>query len=33
MFIDWNLPQPFWAREFQDKVVTTIRLLGGKQGG
>ena len=30
MFIGWNLPQPAWARELQDKVVAVIRNLGSK---
>ena len=30
MFIGWNLPQPTWARELQEKVVTAIKTLGNK---
>ena len=30
MFIGWNLPQPAWARELQEKAVAAIRNLGGK---
>jgi hypothetical protein len=28
--IGWNLPQPAWARELQDKAVAFFRNLGGK---
>lgn len=28
--IGWNLPQPAWAREWQDKAVAFIRNLGNK---
>ncbi|MFZ0790980.1 MAG: hypothetical protein WAM94_15320 [Chromatiaceae bacterium] len=28
--IGWNLPQPPWAREFQEKVVLFFRDLFGK---
>ena len=27
IFIGWNLPQPPWARELQDKAVQFVRGL------
>lgn len=33
MFIGWNLPQPTWARELQEKVVAAIKTLSNKYGG
>lgn len=30
--IGWNLPQPPWAREWQDKVVSTVRSITNKAG-
>ena len=30
MFIGWNLPQPTWARELQDKVVAAVKNLSSK---
>lgn len=30
MFIGWNMPQPVWARNIQDKFVNFIRELAGK---
>ena len=27
--IGWNLPQPDWAREFQDKVVGIVKGVIG----
>jgi hypothetical protein len=29
MFIGWNLPQPAWARELQDKVVGIVKGVIG----
>lgn len=29
--IGWNLPQPRWAKEIQEKVVSAFR--GGRPGG
>ncbi len=33
VFIGWNLPQPPWAKELQDRVVTMVRSLldGGRR--
>ncbi|WP_255420151.1 MULTISPECIES: hypothetical protein [Marichromatium] len=28
--IGWNWPQPPWARDFQARVVDTVRSLTGK---
>lgn len=33
LFVGWNMPQPAWARELQDKVVAAIRKLGNKLDG
>lgn len=30
LFIGWNLPQPPWARELQDKVVGVVKAALGK---
>ena len=30
--IGWNLPQPPWAKEWQQKAVNTGRSLTNKQG-
>jgi hypothetical protein len=30
VFIGWNLPQPPWAKAFQDNVVGLMRSLLGK---
>jgi hypothetical protein len=30
IFIGWNLPQPPWARELQDKAVAALRGLMNK---
>lgn len=32
IFIGWNLPQPPWARDLQNRVVNSIRSLMGKGG-
>ena len=32
MFIGWNLPQPAWAKELQQKVVAALKTLSNKQG-
>ncbi len=29
--IGWNLPQPPWARDIQDRVVTTFNELTGRK--
>jgi hypothetical protein len=29
IFIGWNLPQPPWAKAFQDRVVDLLRSIGG----
>lgn len=31
--IGWNLPQPVWAKELQDKAVRAIRDLTSKRPG
>jgi hypothetical protein len=31
--IGWNLPQPPWARELQDKAVRAIRDLTARKPG
>ena len=28
--IGWNLPQPPWAKEIQDKIVNSVRSITGK---
>lgn len=28
--IGWNLPQPTWAKELQDKAVNAVRGIAGK---
>jgi hypothetical protein len=28
--IGWNLPQPPWAKEWQDKAVAAIKKIGEK---
>ncbi len=30
--IGWNIPQPPWAKDLQDKAVDGIRGLTGKNG-
>jgi hypothetical protein len=30
LFIGWNLPQPLWARELQDKVAGVVKAGLGK---
>ena len=30
--IGWNLPQPPWAREWQQKAVDTVRSITNKPG-
>lgn len=30
--IGWNLPQPPWAREAQQKLVDTVRSITSKPG-
>jgi hypothetical protein len=30
VFVGWNLPQPPWAKDLQDRVVGVIRSLIGK---
>ncbi len=30
ILIGWNLPQPTWAKEIQDKVVNGVRGIAGK---
>ena len=30
IFIGWNLPQPAWAKAFQDKLLGMIRGITGK---
>lgn len=30
--IGWNLPQPDWAKDMQDRVVKFFRELTGKRG-
>ncbi len=30
IFIGWNLPQPAWAKEVQQRVVGFFKGLGGK---
>jgi hypothetical protein len=30
IFIGWNLPQPPWAKAFQDGVADLVRALVGK---
>jgi hypothetical protein len=32
IFIGWNLPQPPWAKEFQNRVVALFRSIGGGSG-
>lgn len=27
MFIGWNLPQPAWAREVQERVVAVFKTM------
>ncbi|MEA3411978.1 MAG: hypothetical protein U9R74_10630 [Pseudomonadota bacterium] len=33
IIIGWNLPQPQWARDVQEKVMASLRELGNKSGG
>jgi hypothetical protein len=30
LFIGWNLPQPLWARELQEKVMAVVKAVIGK---
>ena len=30
ILIGWNLPQPAWAKETQDKIANAIRGIAGK---
>ena len=30
--IGWNLPQPVWAKQWQQKAVDTVRSFTSKQG-
>jgi hypothetical protein len=30
IFIGWNLPQPAWAKAFQDQLAALIRTMVGK---
>jgi len=30
--IGWNVPQPVWATQWQQKVVEMVRSLTSKQG-
>jgi hypothetical protein len=30
IFIGWNLEQPDWAKEFQDRVIGFVKGLTGK---
>jgi hypothetical protein len=30
LVIGWNLPQPAWAKQLQDRVVASVRELMGK---
>jgi hypothetical protein len=30
--IGWNLPQPYWAKEAQQKVVDYVRSITSKPG-
>jgi hypothetical protein len=30
IFIGWNLPQPPWAKAFQDRILELVRALGEK---
>lgn len=32
ILIGWNLPQPIWARELQDRVVDFLRNLARRSG-
>lgn len=32
VFIGWNLPQPPWARDLQERVVTSVKSLLDKTG-
>ena len=32
IIIGWNIPQPPWAKDLQDKAVTAIRNLIDKSG-
>ena len=33
LFIGWNMPQPHWARELQEKVVAMVQSIIGNQHG
>ena len=30
IFIGWNLPQPYWARDLQARVVSSVKVLRDK---
>jgi hypothetical protein len=30
ILIGWNLPQPVWAKQAQDKAVEAVRGIAGK---
>jgi len=30
--IGWNLPQPDWAHQMQERVLSFVRALTGKRG-
>jgi hypothetical protein len=32
ILIGWNLPQPAWAKDLQDRVVESIRNLTRRSG-
>lgn len=31
--IGWNLPQPQWARDIQNRIMASLRELGDKSAG
>lgn len=33
IIVGWNLPQPAWARELQEKIVASIKRLSNRLGG
>jgi hypothetical protein len=33
IIIGWNVPQPAWAKQWQDKVVDFVRSVTKKMGG
>ncbi len=32
VLIGWNLPQPRWAKDIQDKAVAAIKSIGAGKG-